>query len=74
MQQPVEPGSSADPSSLPWLEETPTVSVLIPFPFAESLSDFIISPPRALCVVYMALVPAAGLALSVFFPLLLVRW
>lgn len=39
------------------------------FPVAELLSDFvfIVSLP-ALCVVYMALAPAASLALSVFFP------
>lgn len=55
----------------------PLPSMLGPFPLAELLSDFIfiISPPRSFCVVYVALAPAAGLALSGFFsPPLLVRW
>lgn len=40
------------------------------FPLAELRSEFffiiIISPPHSLCVVYVALTPTAGLALSVF--------
>lgn len=70
-------GSSADPTwpcSLAAAGKPPLPSALGPFPLAESLSDFIISPPCSLCVVYVALAPAAGLVLSIFSPPLPVRW
>lgn len=53
----------------------PLPSALSPFPLAELLGDFIfiISPPRSLCVVYVALAPEAGFAPSGFFPPLPIR-
>lgn len=65
----------AGPARSRGCRKPPLPSALSPFPLAELLGDFIfiISPPRTLCVVYVALAPVAGFALSVFFPPLPVR-